>query len=231
MKQFIKSAIKWAVSLHDVRESEYKAVERFIGEINSETKILDIGCGTGTFLLRFPNNSIGIDINPENVTYAVSKGLNASVGSALKIPFKDNSFDVVHCSHVMQIFNNSDAQTFVKEASRVCKPGGLLVVSTLNWFPNFWQHPENARPYPPDVWSVYSSVQQGSTSPMWEKMPILLQESIYFRRTALLCPKSYQFKRLNYLFRSVISIQLRLGITAFWKFDAYTIKLRVVKLT
>ena len=39
-------------------------------------------------------------------------------GSALELPFEDNSFNGIHCSHVMQVFQPNEAQRFIKMRSR-----------------------------------------------------------------------------------------------------------------
>ena len=100
--------------------------------------ILDAGCGTGTFLELCGGRAEGIDINPDNVEYCQKKGLPAVLGSVLEIPFDAESFDGVHCSHVMQVFAPDDAVRMMRELGRVTKKKGVVIISTLNWFPRFF---------------------------------------------------------------------------------------------
>ncbi len=80
-------------SLGSYRDFEYRVSKTWL---EGCLQVLDAGCGTGTFLEHFGNNIQGIDLNPENVEYCISKGLRASVGSVLEIPFENESFDGVH---------------------------------------------------------------------------------------------------------------------------------------
>ena len=217
--------------LFDSRAPEYTAAIKFL--IGSK-HILDIGCGTGTFLDAWQSKERGsiqgIDINSENVAHAKKNGLNVSQGSALEVPFEDNTFDGIHCSHVMQVFQPHEAQNFIKECARVMTNNSVLVITTLNWYGDFFKHPENVRPYPPDAILRYSYGQEGATSPMYEKMPILRQEDIWFRRPSIINFKSYRNSFLSSLSTRLNHLQMKLYLRKYWSFDAYTIKLRVTKV-
>jgi len=47
-------------------------------------------------------------------------------GSATKLPFQDNSVDVLYSSHMLEHLDRSEARKFVSECHRVLIPGGLL---------------------------------------------------------------------------------------------------------
>ena len=113
-------------------------------------RILDIGCGTGRHTcaaFRFKNAvAIGVDINVDDVSKAKcrlieQKGLKdydggiwgMTVADVLKLPFKDDCFDLVICSEVMEHIN--DHRNAVSEAVRVLKPNKNLVVSVPRYFP------------------------------------------------------------------------------------------------
>lgn len=116
------------------------------------------------------------------------------------------------------------------EAYRVTKPNGFIVISTLNWFNDFWQHPENSRPYPPDVFSIYSNNSRHSAnSPMFEKLPNLEMEDIWLRRRPFLYLRSYKYKKVNYVFNFINGLQYFLYLRNYLSFDSYIIKLRVLK--
>jgi SAM-dependent methyltransferase len=229
MKSIIKKLLKWMALKYDKRIIEFNVTKKYI-DIENPKKILDIGCGNGKFLELYPDRAIGIDINPENISYLISKRLMAETGSATDLKFDDNSFDLVHCSHVMQIFNNLDAHKFISEAYRVTKADGFIVISTLNWFKDFWQHPENSRPYPPDVFSTYGNhSRESSNSPMFQNLPRLEQVDIWLRRRPLIFLRSYKYKRLNYIFTFLNGLQYLLFCRNYFSFDAYIIKLKVIK--
>ncbi len=227
LKKFVSNKNNF---LFDIRGKEYLQALKFL---DKRIKILDVGCGTGTFLEFMRSNNVndveGIDLNPDNVIFAQNRGLKVSEASALDLPFEDNCFDAVYSSHLMQVFNPNDAQKFIQECSRVLRSEGLLIISTLNWFKHFYRHPENERPYPPDAILRYSYSQEESTSPMYEGMPNLVQEDIWYRRPPLIELHPGKSKFFNKVFVVVNHLQLKLRIIKFWAFDSYIIKLRVKK--
>lgn len=93
-------------------------------------RILEIGSGTGdgTAVLRmaFPDAEIvGVDIAPNMVATAARNVPSATfqVADAAKLPFPDHSFDLAAQLNV---------PVYVRELTRVVKPGGhILVASTL----------------------------------------------------------------------------------------------------
>ena len=207
-----------------LREREYRWAWEFLSDC---ARILDVGCGTGTFLQKAPSRITGIDLNPENIAHCQAAKLDAKQGSALEIPFPENTFDGLLCSHVMQCFYPDQAVCFLKEASRVVKPGGVIVLSNLSDSARVFQHPEVVKPYPPDaLWSLCNQVRVGATSPMFPGTPPLKQEAIRLRRTPLLDIQSRTDPVLEGRCQSLRFLQLRLWIVNPFAYDAYTVKLR-----
>ncbi|MBW2490961.1 MAG: class I SAM-dependent methyltransferase [Deltaproteobacteria bacterium] len=113
-------------------------------------RILDIGCGTGRHTCaayRIPKvMAMGVDINLDGVV-ETKKRLNThneigdhgdgkygvSVTDIYALPFRDNSFDLVICSEVLE--HIQDHKTAVSEAVRVLKPGKTLAVSVPRYLP------------------------------------------------------------------------------------------------
>jgi SAM-dependent methyltransferase len=93
---------------------------------------LGIGCNTGgleALIMRKRKGSIayGIDICAEAIERAVRKGILARVGTAEVLPYKDNFFDIVILSEILEhVFN---PRLVLKESLRVLKPGGLIIGS------------------------------------------------------------------------------------------------------
>jgi ubiquinone/menaquinone biosynthesis C-methylase UbiE len=110
-----------------------------------EVSILDIGTGTGILIeqVLLKNKSahlFGIDISPEMVKKAKRKfqGKNKvtiALGSANKLPYKDNSFEFVTCAN--SFHHHPDSMQSLKEIKRVLKPGGKVILSDgcLDGFP------------------------------------------------------------------------------------------------
>ncbi|WP_343891937.1 methyltransferase domain-containing protein [Sphingomonas oligophenolica] len=112
-------------------------VARFASDLNTT---LDVGTATG----RYPGifralgaNAFGVDIEPQAIDYASSKfdGVDnkpiLSVGDARALEYGDNMFDVVTC--MMGTFIHipiTDQLTALREMYRVCRPGGVVAIST-----------------------------------------------------------------------------------------------------
>jgi ubiquinone/menaquinone biosynthesis C-methylase UbiE len=106
---------------------------------NSQTKILDIGCGHGNLLEQIhakTPHSYGIDPDKE----ALAKNTfikNKKVAVAEDLPFKDNFFDLIVSAWVLEHLPKPE-EAF-KEIYRVLKPGGKVIFLTPNaWNYNVW---------------------------------------------------------------------------------------------
>jgi len=210
-------------ALGEVRDQEYRVTLRFLDDCK---KVLDAGCGTGTLLALDPGRFEGIDLNPENVEYCRGRGLTARVGNVLQIPYGDDLFDGVHCSHVMQVFDPEQAVQMLRELGRVVRPGGMVVISTLNWFPRFFRHPENVRPYPPDAIRRLFATRKGSTSPMFPDLPRLEPVGLWLRPPPLLEFSGIRSHRRAQVAAFLNRLQYVFGLRKYWTFDSFIIALR-----
>ncbi|MBP9759478.1 class I SAM-dependent methyltransferase [Candidatus Dojkabacteria bacterium] len=98
-------------------------------------KFLEVGCGLGYFsnkAFKMGAKVTGIDIGPKLVK--INKKLTPKgtfvVSSASKLPFKDNTFDVVLSTEVIEHVDNQ--KEALKEMCRVLKKNGVLVITTPN---------------------------------------------------------------------------------------------------
>lgn len=104
--------------------------------VGKSKNILDLGCGEGTrlnTLLPSWKTGTGIDIN----AYAIKRAKKQyprhhfRLYKGQTLPFEDASFDLVYSAFVLE--HVSDPELFLKEAIRVLKKGGSLVI----FCPNF----------------------------------------------------------------------------------------------
>ena len=96
--------------------------------------LLDVGCGTG-FLMELlikqrPAHYCGADLSDEMIRVAREKRINGAefvVSSADKLPYPDETFDIVTCSQSFHHYPYPEKAML--EAKRVLKPGGLYILS------------------------------------------------------------------------------------------------------
>jgi 2-polyprenyl-6-hydroxyphenyl methylase/3-demethylubiquinone-9 3-methyltransferase len=93
-------------------------------------RVLDLGCGEGPFVRMLSGagyRAAGCDIAQGALTRA-GKGAYARIGDTLALPFRDSAFDAVWCTEVIE--HVMEPLRLLSEASRVVKPGGVVVTTT-----------------------------------------------------------------------------------------------------
>lgn len=103
-----------------------------------EKRVLDYGCGSGTwslYLHKYGFEVFGVDINEEALRIYQEKipGSRSirTIDSDTIIPLADESVDLVIVINLSQMFIH---EWFVRESFRVLKPDGILVGSMQNRF-------------------------------------------------------------------------------------------------
>jgi ubiquinone/menaquinone biosynthesis C-methylase UbiE len=131
----VQHLVGWNV--HDFRLAE---MPKYVGDpayLQQQKKILDLGCGPATMVYRalgFGHDAYGIDLDADRIDLAHfrvdAEGLSRSwrdhvtVADATKLPFPDETFDVVSSWQVLEHVEDLSAVLF--EAVRVTKRGGWL---------------------------------------------------------------------------------------------------------
>lgn len=114
-------------------------------------KVLEIGCGWGRglqLLTQAADHYTGIDKNAELIA-ALSQEYPQSTFIQASIPplqgLADNTFDYIVTFQVIEHIENDDL--FIKEAYRVLKPGGKLLLTTVNRTFSLTRNPWHVREY------------------------------------------------------------------------------------
>ncbi len=110
-----------------------------MSELAPGEQVLDVACGTG-IVARLAVQHVGssgritgLDLNPLMLAVArsASSDTNPKIewqeGSAMDLPFEDDTFDAVLCQFSLQYF--PDRRQALQQMRRVLKPGGRILLS------------------------------------------------------------------------------------------------------
>lgn len=132
-----KGFIELAPYIHKnplVRWVFWKRLETALSFAEQKAKVLDFGAGSGIFMPTLSKNfkeAHCLDLNT-NALHHVKKLFNLSnvkivQGKAGKLPYKDEEFDIIFATDVLEHF--PDSFEIQKEFQRVLKKQGLLIIS------------------------------------------------------------------------------------------------------
>lgn len=129
-----------------VKRNAIKQKVALIAKYSSNRSVLDIGAGTGDFLVEAKNqgwNTLGIEPNESAKQLAKNKGVNFIENLE---SISDDSFDVITMWHVLEHVRNLDYQ--LDQLKRICKPGGIIIIAV----PNFKSYDAQ---YYKEFWAAY----------------------------------------------------------------------------
>lgn len=116
-----------------------KVLSCYIKDIPRDGIVLDIGCGLGD-LTRFvtenlKRRTVGLDVDHQTCYIAVTNTRDLFdseiiLSGGTSLPFKEEAFHLIYAHEVIEHID--DDEFFLKEACRVLRKGGLLILSTPN---------------------------------------------------------------------------------------------------
>lgn len=121
-----------------LEETRQKTID--LAQLQPGEQVLDVGCGTGTLALKAyvrvgaAGRVCGIDPAPRQLARARSKAarcgasIDFQIGVIERLPFPDQSFDVVLSTLMMHHLPDDIKRLGLSEIARVLKPGGRLVI-------------------------------------------------------------------------------------------------------
>lgn len=106
-----------------------------------DARILDVGCGIGTYVRRFraySDDVHGIEVEPERVAEASLELPNIMLAKGEALPYPDDHFDLVFSNEVIEHVDDDRATAL--EMVRVTRPGGTIVTFAPNRLYPFETH-------------------------------------------------------------------------------------------
>lgn len=114
------------------------------GQFTADKKVLEVACNMGTTLIevaqKYQCQITGVDIDREalekaqqNINQAgLQKIVKVQAGNALKLPFEDNTFDIVINEAMLTMLDDRSKHKALNEYYRVLKPGGKLLTHDIS---------------------------------------------------------------------------------------------------
>ncbi|MDO8522417.1 MAG: class I SAM-dependent methyltransferase [bacterium] len=95
--------------------------------------LLDIGCGDGRDSLYFAEKGLrvsALDFSKNGVTNlkSLNSNIKTYVGDIRKMPFGQNSFDIVYAHLSLHYFDDKETDKIFENLYRILKKGGLIFV-------------------------------------------------------------------------------------------------------
>ena len=140
--QWLYDAIARIAALSVGGEGRFRTLALQGLTIHSETKVLDLCCGSAQatgVLVKYSQNVTGLDASPLSLKRARQNVPQAEYVEAFaeQMPFSDNSFDLVHTSAALHEMTPQQLRQIIKEVYRVLKPGGIFTLvdfhAPSNW--------------------------------------------------------------------------------------------------
>lgn len=113
-------------------------------------KVLEVGCSSGWRLEKLRDTRgwsvYGVDPSQSAITKAMSRGINAQVGTAEKLAYPNNSFDLIIFGFCLYIADREDLFSIASEANRVLKDDSWVGIldfwSAKHRSVNYAHHPD-----------------------------------------------------------------------------------------
>lgn len=128
---------------HLIKNIALKNKLKLINSYSEKGRLLDIGSGTGDFLVVAKNDgwdTTGIEPNAKAKTIAINKGVNFATNLS---NLESHSFDVITMWHVLEHVPNLDE--YILELKRLLKPTGTILIAVpnfksfdANYYGRFW---------------------------------------------------------------------------------------------
>ena len=190
-------------------------------EQSQKGRILDIGAGTGDFLLTAKNDgweTVGVEPSERAKNIAIQKGISfVNEIDALE----NNSFDVITMWHVLEHVPNLELQ--IQELKRLLKPTGTLIVAV----PNFKSYDAK---YYNEFWAAYDvpihfwHFSKKAIQSLFEKVDMKLEKVLPMKFDSFyvsLLSEKYKTGKMNYISAFFIGLKSNLKASSTKEYSSH----------
>ena len=101
-----------------------------LGMLGHADRVLDVGCGSSKIIEALPH-AVGMDLELKVLRFRSKTNRLLANGDIRALPYKDESFDAVICSEVLE--HVAYEPSIFSELRRVLRKDGLLIVGTPDY--------------------------------------------------------------------------------------------------
>ncbi len=120
-----QKSLKALLFFHIYREPYFNFIKKYA---KTGSIILDIGCGGGTRYLTQKGQVVGLDLSFSSLKKATGFYKMAVQANALKLPFPNDTFDLITSGYLLEHFSPEEKPFFLSEINRVLKPEGRTIL-------------------------------------------------------------------------------------------------------
>ncbi|HNQ67616.1 MAG TPA: class I SAM-dependent methyltransferase [Bacteroidales bacterium] len=197
--------------------------------LQSDSIVLDIGTGEGSFAKHFNRDDFYLfDGNQLSVELLKQEYKNFFYGKLPVLPFEDNKFDLIHCSHVVEHLEPQVFYESLKEMDRCLRNNGYLVISTPLMWDKFYDDLSHLKPYNPNIISKYLTAQTGMNYTRDKISESYQLVELKFRYHEVFFAEKFSIDGNKFaakILKKFISLSYRLGLRQYEK-NGYTIVLK-----
>ncbi|WP_121330000.1 MULTISPECIES: class I SAM-dependent methyltransferase [unclassified Flavobacterium] len=201
------------------------ALKNKLNLINAEQsqkgKILDIGAGTGDFLLTAKNDgwkTVGVEPSERAKNIAKQKGISFVEEIS---ELENNSFDVITMWHVLEHVPNLEFQ--IQELKRLLKPTGTLIIAV----PNFKSYDAK---YYNEFWAAYDvpihfwHFSKKAIKSLFEKVDMKLEKVLPMKFDSFyvsLLSEKYKTGKMNYVSAFFVGLKSNLKASSTKEYSSH----------
>jgi dolichol-phosphate mannosyltransferase len=117
------------------QRSRYANIMGWLQPFLRSGEVLDIGCGSSRIIQSLPH-AVAFDLSLRKLRYLARSNPLRVCGSSFELPFADGVFDAV--VHSQLIEHLPKAPKIFTELRRVIRPGGTLILGTVDYSSKLW---------------------------------------------------------------------------------------------